>query len=325
MVRRDRFGAGAAGIVSVVQPPGARNASARASASVCRCPGRLASAFSMASAAGAGTSGRSERIGWSGEDTWRATTACGDEPRNGGAPVSISYATQPRGVDVGAAVDLLAGRLLGAHVDRRADDEAGARHAVVRRRGDGARHPEVGHDGVAGEDEHVGGLDVAVDHAVPVGVGQRVGDLAGDRQRLVDREPRLAPEPVAERLALDERHDVVEDAVGLARVVDREDVRVGEAGRDLDLADEPLGAERGGDVAPEDLDRDAPVLPEVLRQVDRRHSASADLALERIALPENGSGTYDQDHELQRCGRWGNIRTGGGDRLGNDTSRAALP
>jgi len=36
VVRRDRFGAGAAGIVSVVQPPGARSSSARASASVCR-------------------------------------------------------------------------------------------------------------------------------------------------------------------------------------------------------------------------------------------------------------------------------------------------
>ena len=41
---------------------------------------------------------------------------------------------------------------------------------------------------------------------------------------------------------------------GLARVVDRQDVRVLEAGREPDLVLEPLGAERRGDLGVEDLE-----------------------------------------------------------------------
>ena len=45
-----------------------------------------------------------------------------------------------------------------------------------------------------------------------VRVVERVGDLAGDAERVVDRELLVALEPVAERLALHERHDVVRGA-----------------------------------------------------------------------------------------------------------------
>ena len=36
----------------------------------------------------------------------------------------------------------------------------------------------------------------------------------------------------------------------------RQDVRMAELGRDLDLAQEALGAEHGGELGPQDLDRD---------------------------------------------------------------------
>ena len=225
-------------------------------------------------------------------------------------------------VDVGAAVELRAGGLLGAHVDRRADDETGARHPVVGGGADGARHAEVGHDGVTGLDQHVRRLDVAVDDVELVRVGERVRDLARDHERVVHRQPGLAPEPVAQGLALDVGHDVVEEAVGLARVVQGKDVRVGQAGGDLDLAHEALGTERDGDVLPEDLDRDAARLPEVLRQIHRRHPASANLALERIAPAEDGSGTYDQDHDLPVMRQTANIRQRRGNQLGSVPGRA---
>ena len=70
------------------------------------------------------------------------------------------------------------------------------------------RDAEVGDDGVAALEQDVLRLDVAVDDAVGVGVAQRVGDLAGDLERVVDGELLFAVEPVAEGLALDEGHDV---------------------------------------------------------------------------------------------------------------------
>ena len=109
----------------------------------------------------------------------------------------------------------------------------------------GPGDPEVGDQraAVLGE-QQVLGLDVAVDHAVLVGVLERLGRLAGDPERVVHGELPLPPQPVAERLALDVRHGEPELPGGLARVVDREDVGVLEAGGELDLALEALGAER---------------------------------------------------------------------------------
>ena len=67
----------------------------------------------------------------------------------------------------------------------------------------------------------------------------------------------LLVEPVPERFALDERHDVVEQPAGrLARVVQTEDVGVLEIGGDADFAEEAVAAEGGGELGPEDLDGD---------------------------------------------------------------------
>jgi hypothetical protein len=53
---------------------------------------------------------------------------------------------------------------------------------------------------------------------------------------VVDGQLPVAAQACAERLALDVRHHVVQQAVRLAGVVEREDVRVAEVGRDLDLS-----------------------------------------------------------------------------------------
>ena len=57
-------------------------------------------------------------------------------------------------------------------------------------------------------------------------------------------------------------------------------------GGELDLALEPLGAEGGGELREQDLQRDRAVVPEVLSQVDDGHAAAAQLALERVAVRE---------------------------------------
>ena len=94
------------------------------------------------------------------------------------------------------------------------------------------------------EQQDVLRLDVAVDDAVVVRVVERAGDLARDAQRVGHRQLPLAVEPVAQGLALDERHREPELAVGLARVEHGEDVRMLQPRGEPDLALEALGAQR---------------------------------------------------------------------------------
>ena len=58
--------------------------------------------------------------------------------------------------------------------------------------------------------------------------------------------------------------------------------------RDLDLAQEPLDAEHGAELGLEDLERDLALVPDVAREVDRRHAAFADLPLDGVAAGEGG-------------------------------------
>ncbi len=152
------------------------------------------------------------------------------------------------------------------------------------------RDAEVGHQRRAVVQQDVLRLDVAVHHPVPVRVVQRARHLVGDPDRVGHRQLLLAGEPVAQRLALDERHDVEQVAVGLARVEQRQDVRVLQVGRELDLGQEPLGADHRRELGPQHLERHPPVVADVLGQVDGRHAAGADLALEAIAVRQGGSG-----------------------------------
>ncbi len=71
-----------------------------------------------------------------------------------------------------------------------------------------------------------------------------------------------------------------------------------QAGGDLDLALESLGADVGGEVRMENLDCDRTAVLSILRQVDGRHPPTPDLALEQVAL---GQGRL----ELIRLGRQG--------------------
>ena len=56
--------------------------------------------------------------------------------------------------------------------------------------------------------------------------------------------------------------------------------------RHLDLAQEPLGADLGGDLGPEHLERDLAVVAQVVGQEDDGHAALAQLALEGVAAGE---------------------------------------
>jgi hypothetical protein len=60
-------------------------------------------------------------------------------------------------------------------------------------------------------------------------------------------------------------------------------VRVLQVRRGLDLGQEALGAHHRGELGLEDLERDLPLVLQVVGQVDRRHAALAEFALDAIA------------------------------------------
>jgi hypothetical protein len=60
------------------------------------------------------------------------------------------------------------------------------------------------------------------------------------------------------------RHDVVEEACGFTRVEQRQDVGVLETSSGLDLLQEALGPERGGELGAEHLHSHLAAVPQVL-------------------------------------------------------------
>ena len=61
-----------------------------------------------------------------------------------------------------------------------------------------------------------------------------------------------------------------------------------QVGDRLDLAQEPLGADDGGELGPQHLDGDLAAVLEVVGEVDRRHAALAELALDAVAVGDQG-------------------------------------
>ena len=148
--------------------------------------------------------------------------------------------------------------------------------------------PKSASSGVPAVEQDVLRLDVPVHHALRVGVGQRVGDLAGELERLGDRQAALAIQPLPEAFAPDVGHDVVEAVQRLVRpqdtrVVELEDMRVIELRQNRDLPAEPSRVGGGGQLRPKQLERDRAVELPVVRQVHGRDRAPAKLPLDRIA------------------------------------------
>jgi hypothetical protein len=95
------------------------------------------------------------------------------------------------------------------------------------------------------------------------------------------------------------RHDVVEEPVGLAGVVEREDVRMTELGSDLDLAQEAFRTYCSSELRTKDLYGNLATVFEVLGKIDRRHPTATNDALNSIAVSE---GSFEAI-ELVRHGR----------------------
>jgi len=130
--------------------------------------------------------------------------------------------------------------LLRAHVTRGPDGHACLSQLLPACCRDRAALSEVAHDRLPGFEQDVLWLMSRCTTPRLWRVAQRGRHFAGDPQCILERQLLLPRQPLAQRLALDVRHDVVKEARGLARIVKRQDVWVGKGGDGLDLAEEPL-------------------------------------------------------------------------------------
>jgi hypothetical protein len=225
-----------------------------------------------------------------------------------------------------------AGDLLGRHVARGANDALRLGEVVGFCPGDrpgwglathDLRDAEVGNLYAAlAIEENVLGFDVAVDDAAVVGELEPVTDLGDDGQRLRGRES-PGPHGQAEVDAVDELHQQVEEAVGLAEVVDGDDVGVVESREGLRLP-----GESGGELWVllsfwrQDLEGDQTVEGSLPRLVHDAHATAAK-ALQDIQLRELGCDVLGGGRGL--CGNLGAGRGGfGGEVEGAEAAGAQV-
>ncbi len=181
-------------------------------------------------------------------------------------------------------VDVLGAHdLLGAHVVRRADERAGARGAAhdadlgpLRDAEVEQLHEHLAAPGVAEED--VGRLDVAVDDAALVRLGQGARQLRDDRDDLARSHRPAGAQVVLEVAPLEQLHDDVGRALGRDAVVEGlHDVRALDLGSGGGLAGEAgggLGALE--QVAGHELDDDLRAKRLVLRDPHGSHPPLAE-------------------------------------------------
>src|SRR5215471_7879657 len=118
-----------------------------------------------------------------GDGLWILGYDCGDHrldrrPRVRWLPRQHLVQHAAQGVDVAASVELtVAGGLLGTHVARGAERQAGFGHAVAAGGGYGQRDTEIRDQGLAIMEENVLRFDIPVDHPVAVRVIERRRDL----------------------------------------------------------------------------------------------------------------------------------------------------
>ena len=140
--------------------------------------------------------------------------------------------------------------LLGAHVVRCAKGQPGfgqPRSTGLTHR---QRDPEVRHQRLTRLQQDVLRLDVAVNDAALVREAQRPRHRLRDLECLLHRKLLLPIQLVAQGLALDVGHDVVQERVGHAGIVERQDVGMLQVGGDFNFDQKSLGADDGGEFGP---------------------------------------------------------------------------
>jgi hypothetical protein len=191
-------------------------------------------------------------------------------------------------VHVRPPVDLLTGDLLGCDVVDGAQQVTIVADSGLLR--DPLREAEVRQVDVVGAvgagarvEQHVGGFHVAMHEAA------RVGRIQGARhlRENVCRVPRVqtaALQTLFQVPPLDVTHGDEEEVLARPGLVDRDDVGVVDRGGQLRLAQEAV-TERCilGEAGSQELQRNLPLEPQILGQVDDAHAAPAEQRLDPVA------------------------------------------
>ena len=136
---------------------------------------------------------------------------------------------------------------------------------------------EIEHlDEPVGADLDVGRFQVAVDDAAVVRRFERLGDLAGDVERLVERQGAHI-DPQGQRRPIDQLHDQRRRVGGILQPDDVGDVRVIQRGQDPRFATESGETFAvPGDIGAQHLDGDIALQLAVAGAVDLAHAAGAE-------------------------------------------------
>jgi hypothetical protein len=130
-------------------------------------------------------------------------------------------------------------------------------------------------------------------HSSPVRGSERVHHLPQDLHRLGHRQLPLPCEALTKGVALEVRHDVIQESVRPTRIEERKDVGVLEVGGDPHFLKEAVRAQGGGQLRAEDLQGDQALVAKVLGEVDRSHTAFTEFPLDLVAVRERCSQTVD--------------------------------
>jgi len=279
----------AASTVSPVNP-GVTNASAKCAAEVNRSAGSLASALSTDAATWGGTVSRDAVTGGAFSVITLATNRLSRRPHVGRIAGQHLVKHGTHRIHVAPRVQLpVAHGLLGTHVLRRADGKSRFGKPCTACLAYRQRDAEVSHLRLALHQQDVFGLDVPVDHPLPMGVVQRPGDGPGEFDGVVNGELFFTIELGSQRLALDVRHDVVEESRRFTRIVQRQNVGVLQVGGDFDFLQEPLGPDHGRQLRLQDLERHLSIVLGVVGQIHGGHATLTEFALDDIAVNQGGT------------------------------------
>ena len=171
---------------------------------------------------------------------------------------------------------------------RRAETQSGFRHATTGRRRYSERDTEIHYHRAAVVQQNILRLDVAMDHAVSMRVIECVGHFARNAHRFVDTELCFAIQLFANGFALNVGHDVKQKSIRRAAIEQRQNVRMLQRRRGLDLDDESLGTQHGREFRLQYFDRDFALVLQVVREIHGRHAARTEFTLDAVAIGESG-------------------------------------